>query len=87
MNITEQPIGELTDGMGAAHILQCSHDSIRMYAKKGQLRAFQFVDGELVQRVKGESTRGKDLLLLRSDLAAFERRPAHRPRKREGDSK
>ncbi len=80
IELEQAKIADLTDSVGASKILACSVEMIRQYVKKNRMRCFQFEEGELVEREPGALTRGKDLLFLRQDLHAFERKPVGRPR-------
>lgn len=69
-------VGDITDTFGAAaHLTErMGHsigvDSVHKLVRNGKLRAWMFQQGELVVRQPGQ-TRGKDLIFLKSDLAAI----------------
>lgn len=74
MDIQHAMARDLTDTVGAAHVLaerfgrSYSVDSLHQLVKQNKLRAFMFQDGVLTERIPGVSTRGKDLLFLYADL-------------------
>ena len=70
-------LAEITDSEGAVLQLSArfgrtvSHDSLRQYVQKDQLRSFVFVRGVFSLRDPNTNTRGKDLFFLRKDLDAM----------------
>jgi hypothetical protein len=74
MNINKMFVGDLTDAVGASILLSkrfekpFSVDSISQLVKQQRLRAFMFIEGELVERQPSGARRGKDLIFLKSDL-------------------
>ncbi len=78
MNINKMFVGDLTDAVGASKILSerfgrpddnpFSVDSVSQLVKQNRLRAFMFIDGQLVERQQDGPRRGKDLIFLKSDL-------------------
>jgi len=68
-------VSDITDTVGASKLLteRLRHnigvDSVHKLVREGRLRAWMFLDGELVERRGAE--RGKDLIFLKADLQAL----------------
>lgn len=71
-------MGDVTDSEGACVILAKRFgrevygiDNLHQLVKRGKLRAFVFQSGRLVERHLEVSTRGRDLIFLKTDLESL----------------
>jgi hypothetical protein len=78
MDIQQASASDLTDSVGASKILterfgrSFGIDSVHQLVKQNKIRSFLFQDGSLIERMPDASSRGKDLIFLRTDLEAIE---------------
>ncbi len=68
---------DITDTSGALYILEqrlgkkFSPDTLHYHVREGKLRAYVFVNGELVRWQTGEKRRGQTLIFLKKDIYNF----------------